>query len=128
MVQCSFRLPNADYLGFPATAEAILQTALKAEEAGFDAVFVNDHVIVDDSARSEPWRQVYDPLMSLAYVGITHLPDRAGHLGSDHALPQSGGDRQDDCHAGPDVQRTGHRRRRVGLERDRICRAGRPPQ
>ena len=68
MVQCSFRLPNADYLGFPATTEAILQTALKAEEAGFDAVFVNDHVIVDDSSRSEPWRQVYDPLMTLAYV------------------------------------------------------------
>ncbi len=68
MVQCSFRLPNADYLGFPATTEAILQTALKAEEAGFDALFVNDHVIVDDSPRSEPWRNVYDPLMTLAYV------------------------------------------------------------
>lgn len=68
MVQCSFRLPNADYLGFPATTEAILQTALKAEAAGFDTLFVNDHVIVDDSPRSEPWRNVYDPLMTLAYV------------------------------------------------------------
>ena len=68
MVKYSFRLPNADYLGFPATAQGILDTAIKAEELGFDAVFVNDHVIVDDSARSEPWRQVYDPLMSLAYV------------------------------------------------------------
>ena len=67
-MQYSFRLPSADYLGFPATAQGILDTAVKAEELGFDAVFVNDHVIVDDSARSEPWRQVYDPLMSLAYV------------------------------------------------------------
>ncbi len=68
MVQYSFRLPNADYLGFPATTEAIVQTAVKAEELGFDALFVNDHVIVDDSARSEAWRNVYDPLMTLAYV------------------------------------------------------------
>ena len=68
MVQYSFRLPNADYLGFPATTEAIVQTAAKAEELGFDALFVNDHVIVDDSPRSESWRNVYDPLMVLAYV------------------------------------------------------------
>ena len=68
MVQYSFRLPNADYLGFPATTEAIVQAALKAEKVGFDALFVNDHVIVDDSPRSEPWRNVYDPLMALSYV------------------------------------------------------------
>ena len=68
MAQYSFRLPNADYLGFPATTEAIVQTAVKAEELGFDALFVNDHVIVDDSPRSEPWRNVYDPLMFLSYV------------------------------------------------------------
>lgn len=68
MVQYSFRLPNADYLGFPATTDAIVQAAVKAEELGFDALFVNDHVIVDDSPRSEPWRNVYDPLMVLSYV------------------------------------------------------------
>lgn len=67
-MQYSFRLPNADYLGFPATTEAIAETAVKAEALGFDAVFVNDHVIVDDGARSVPWRQVYDPLMTLAYA------------------------------------------------------------
>jgi len=68
MAQYSFRLPNADYLGFPATTAAIVQTAVKAEELGFDALFVNDHVIVDDSPRNEPWRNVYDPLMVLSYV------------------------------------------------------------
>ena len=68
MAQYSFRLPNADYLGFPATTQAIVETACKAEDLGFDALFVNDHVIVDDSQRSELWRNVYDPMMVLSYV------------------------------------------------------------
>ena len=68
MAQYSFRLPNADYLGFPATTQAIVETACKAEDLGFDALFVNDHVIVDDSPRSELWRNVYDPMMVLSYV------------------------------------------------------------
>ena len=68
MIKYSFRLPNADYLGFPATPKAIIETACKAEELGFDALFVNDHVIVDDSPRSALWRNVYDPLMVLSYV------------------------------------------------------------
>ncbi len=67
-MQYSFRIPNADYLGFPATPEAIVESAGQAEALGFDALFVNDHVIVDDSPRSEPWRNVYDPLMALSYV------------------------------------------------------------
>ena len=68
MTQYSFRLPNADYLGFPATPQAIVETACKAEELGFDALFVNDHVIVDDAPRSALWRNVYDPLMVLSHV------------------------------------------------------------
>ena len=68
MAKYSFRIPNADYLGFPATPEAIITTACKAEESGFDALFVNDHVIVDDSARNDLWRNVYDPLMVLSYM------------------------------------------------------------
>ena len=71
MAKYSFRLPNADYLGFPATPQAIVETASKAEELGFDALFVNDHVIVDGSPRNEPWRNVYDPLMVLSYVAAT---------------------------------------------------------
>ena len=68
MTQYSFRLPNADYLGFPATPQAIVETACKAEELGFDALFVNDHVIVDDAPRNALWRNVYDPLMVLSNV------------------------------------------------------------
>ena len=78
MVKYSFRLPNADYLGFPATTQAIVETACKAEELGFDALFVNDHVIVDDSPRSEPWRNVYDPLMVLSYVAAKTSSIRLG--------------------------------------------------
>ena len=37
MAQYSFRLPNGDYLGFPATPQAIIETACKATmELGFD--------------------------------------------------------------------------------------------
>ena len=68
MIKYSFRLPNANYLGFPATPKAIIETGCKAEELGYDALFVNDHVIVDDSPRSALWRNVYDPLMVLSYV------------------------------------------------------------
>ncbi|PKB82811.1 MAG: hypothetical protein BZY88_03640 [SAR202 cluster bacterium Io17-Chloro-G9] len=74
MVQFSFRPPNADYLGFPATTEGIVQSACKAEEQGFDAVMVNDHVIVEDTPQlAASWGNVYDPLMVLSYVAAkTH--------------------------------------------------------
>jgi alkanesulfonate monooxygenase SsuD/methylene tetrahydromethanopterin reductase-like flavin-dependent oxidoreductase (luciferase family) len=50
----STRAPNADSLGFEASPEAIIAAATKAEEVGFHAIFVNDHVIVGDDARSAP--------------------------------------------------------------------------
>ncbi len=69
MVLFSFRPPNADYLGFPATTEGIVESSCKAEEQGFDAVMVNDHVIVEDTPRlAESWGNVYEPLMVLSYV------------------------------------------------------------
>ena len=69
MVQFSFRPPNADYLGFPATSKAILETACKAEELGFDAVLVNDHIIVDGTPNMlASWGNTYDPLMVLSYL------------------------------------------------------------
>jgi len=55
MVQFSFRPPNADYLGFAATPEGVIITARKAETLGFDAVLVNDHIIVNGSPRSAVW-------------------------------------------------------------------------
>lgn len=67
-VRFSCRCPNADYLGFEATPEAIVASAAKAEELGFDAVFVNDHIIVDSSTRSGPWTNTYDPLVALSFI------------------------------------------------------------
>ena len=67
-VQFSTRCPNADYLGFEASPEAIVAASKKAEEVGFEAIFVNDHVIVGSDARSAPWTNVYDPLVSMSFV------------------------------------------------------------
>jgi probable F420-dependent oxidoreductase len=67
-VRFSCRCPNADYLGFEATPEAIIASAKKAEALGFDAVFVNDHIIVDHSPRSAPWTNTYDPLVALSFI------------------------------------------------------------
>jgi hypothetical protein len=63
-VRFSIRCPNSDYLGFEASSEAIVAAAKKAEEVGFDAIFVNDHIIVDGSPRAAPWTNVYDPFVA----------------------------------------------------------------
>lgn len=79
MARFSFRLPNADYLGFPATTEGILESACRAEELGFDAVLVNDHIIVDDTPGVvESWGNTYDPLMVLSYVAARTTSIRLG--------------------------------------------------
>src|SRR5262249_23973867 len=67
-VRFSCRCPNADYLGFEATPEAIIASPAKAEELGFDGVFVNDHIIVDRSPRSDPWANAYDPLVAVSFI------------------------------------------------------------
>jgi probable F420-dependent oxidoreductase len=67
-VRFSCRCPNTDYLGFEATPEGIVASAAKAEELGFDAVLVNDHIIVDRSPRSAPWTNTYDPLVALSFI------------------------------------------------------------
>lgn len=64
----STRAPNSDYLGFEASPEAIIAAAKKAEAVGFDAIFVNDHIIVGDDARSAPWTNVYDPFVAMSFI------------------------------------------------------------
>jgi probable F420-dependent oxidoreductase len=78
VVQFSFRPPNADYLGFEATPEAILTTACKAEALGFDAVLVNDHIIVDGSPRSAVWTNTYDPFIALSFIAAQTTRIRLG--------------------------------------------------
>jgi probable F420-dependent oxidoreductase len=67
-VSFSTRCPNSDYLGFEASPEAIVAAAKKAEAVGFDAIFVNDHIIVGSDARSAPWTNVYDPFVAMSFV------------------------------------------------------------
>ena len=45
-VRFSTRCSNSDYFGFAASPEAIVTAAKKAEEVGFDAIFVNDHILL----------------------------------------------------------------------------------
>jgi probable F420-dependent oxidoreductase len=79
MVQFSFRPPNADYLGFPATPEGIIASARKAEELGFDALFVNDHIIVDSTPQVlSSWGNTYDPLVVLSYLAACTTRIRLG--------------------------------------------------
>ena len=67
-VSFSTRAPNSDYLGFETAPEAIVAAAKKAEAVGFEAIFVNDHIIVDDSPRAASWTNVYDPFVSMAFI------------------------------------------------------------
>src|SRR4029077_14640455 len=59
---------NSDYLDFEASPEAIVAAAIKAEEVGFDAILVNDHIVVGDDARSAPWTNVYDPFVAMSFI------------------------------------------------------------
>ena len=106
MVQFSFRPPGADYLGFEATPEGIIETACKAEELGFDAVLLNDHIIVDGTPRALPsWGNTYDPLIVLSYIAARTTRIRLGT--SVLIMPyQIRGHSQNDGHAGPDVRRS----------------------
>ncbi|MBM3222679.1 MAG: TIGR03619 family F420-dependent LLM class oxidoreductase [Candidatus Tectomicrobia bacterium] len=79
MVQFSFRPPGADYLGFEATPEGIVETACQAETLGFDAILVNDHIIVDGSPRAvTSWGNTYDPLIVLSYIAARTTRIRLG--------------------------------------------------
>ena len=87
-VQFSTRCPNSDYLGFEASPEAIVAAAKKAEEVGFDAIFVNDHIIVDGSPRSAPWTNVYDPFVAMSFCGITKPPSPTPPIAMPSARPR----------------------------------------
>jgi alkanesulfonate monooxygenase SsuD/methylene tetrahydromethanopterin reductase-like flavin-dependent oxidoreductase (luciferase family) len=67
-IRFSTRAPNSDYPGFQASPTAIIEAAKQAEEVGFDAIFVNDHIVVGDDARSASWTNVYDPFVSMSFI------------------------------------------------------------
>nr|MCS5604597.1 TIGR03619 family F420-dependent LLM class oxidoreductase [Alphaproteobacteria bacterium] len=68
-MQFSFRIPNADYLGFPATPDAIVTAAQRAESLGYDALLLNDHLIINGAADVvTSWGNVYEPLTTMAFL------------------------------------------------------------
>ena len=82
MVLFSFRPPNADYLGFPATSEGIVESACKAEDQDFDCCMVNDHILVQDVPDMVTYfANTYDPLMVLSYLAAKTSRIRVGSGG-----------------------------------------------
>jgi alkanesulfonate monooxygenase SsuD/methylene tetrahydromethanopterin reductase-like flavin-dependent oxidoreductase (luciferase family) len=78
-VDFSFRPPNADYLGLKATPAGIVEATKRAEALGFDAVFLNDHIIVKGPpAMVESWGNTFDPLTSLGYLAAVTERIRLG--------------------------------------------------
>jgi len=58
-------LPNCRHL---ATPDIIRGTALRAEQLGYDSVWVSDHVVVPHANRANFGETVFDPLVTLAVV------------------------------------------------------------
>ena len=111
----STRAPNTDYLGFEASPDAIIAAAKKAEEVGFDSIFVNDHIVVGDDVRSAPWTNVYDPFVAMSFIAA-HGPHWRRGLGVDHAVPQPDSHREGAGDARLHVGRAADRRRRGRME------------
>ena len=72
VVRVGFHLPQ---FGKAITTGGIQRAAVRAEELGFDDVWVSDHLVIP-AAQSYPAPYIYDPLMSLAFVAA--VTDRIG--------------------------------------------------
>jgi probable F420-dependent oxidoreductase len=68
-MQVGVWLPNCRHL---ATPEIIRHTAVRAEELGYDSVWVSDHVVVPNANLDRIGAAIFDPLVTLAVVaGVT---------------------------------------------------------
>ncbi len=65
MMQFGVWIPNCRHL---ATPEIIRRTALRAEQLGYDSVWVSDHVVVPNGYVERFGAGIYDPLITLAVV------------------------------------------------------------
>jgi len=62
-MQVGVWIPNCRHL---ATPEIIRHTAVRAEQLGYDSVWVSDHVVVPDANVDRIGAGIYDPLVTLA--------------------------------------------------------------
>jgi probable F420-dependent oxidoreductase len=65
MIQFGVWIPNCRHL---ATPDIIRRTAVRAEQLGYDSVWVSDHVIVPNAYVDRFGAGIYDPLITLAVV------------------------------------------------------------
>ena len=63
MMQFGIWIPNCRHL---ATPEIIRHTAVRAEQLGYDSVWVSDHVVVPNAYLDRFGAGIYDPLITLA--------------------------------------------------------------
>jgi probable F420-dependent oxidoreductase len=68
-------LPNCRHL---ATPDVIRGTAVRAEQLGYDSVWVSDHVVVPDANVVNFGRTIFDPLVTLAVVAGSTTRVRLG--------------------------------------------------
>ena len=65
LMQVGVWLPNCRHL---ATPEIIRRTAVRAEQLGYDSVWVSDHVVVPNANVDRIGAAIFDPLVTLAVV------------------------------------------------------------
>jgi probable F420-dependent oxidoreductase len=58
-------LPN---YGRGSSPDGIRRVASAAEEAGFDSIWTTEHIVVGPDERADPYRRVYDPLVTLGWI------------------------------------------------------------
>ena len=58
-------IPNCRHL---ATPDIIRRTAVRAEQLGYDSVWVSDHVVVPDANVANFGEAIFDPFITLAVV------------------------------------------------------------
>ena len=62
-MQAGVWIPNCGHL---ATPDVIRRTAVRAEQLGYDSVWVSDHVVVPNAYLDRIGAGIYDPLVTLA--------------------------------------------------------------
>ncbi len=68
------------HFGEQADRDKLLEGSQRAEELGFDSVWVRDHLVFEPHGEMEkPNRTFYDALTTLTAIGAVTETDRAGH-------------------------------------------------
>jgi alkanesulfonate monooxygenase SsuD/methylene tetrahydromethanopterin reductase-like flavin-dependent oxidoreductase (luciferase family) len=67
-----------------AAAKEIADAAVRAEKAGYESIWVSDHLVVPESGGRLPPLEILEPIATLAYVAtVTSRIKLATALGSD---------------------------------------------